>query len=268
LATPTRLSPDPSPAQTLVAAAASAVRRKILDGTLAIGERVPPERALMVELGVSRTVLREALASLDALGLIETRGTRGRFVAAAGASERSDKLVSAWLFHNGSRIDDFDDVRSLLEAQAVIRTPAEALPAIGARVHELVEEQRSATRRGDVLTAADLDSELHRAIVSGCPNPVLRSLVNVLIEHMQRATIAVYAFPGAAEKSLAEHVELAGALTRGDPEGAAVLVSAHHAGAARVVQDAVATARGGANPELRSGGLELTRPAADLVQRG
>jgi DNA-binding FadR family transcriptional regulator len=224
--------PRSIPKRGLVAAAASAVRRRILDGSFAIGDRLPPERVLMVELGVSRTVLREALASLDALGLIETRTTRGRFVAAAGSPERRDELVGAWLFHNGSETRDFDEVRSLLEAHAVRRTPLDVLPAIGARVRELLDEQRAATLRGDTLSAAELDAALHRAVVANCPNPVLHSLVNVLIDHMQRATIAVYALQSAVQQSLEEHRVLADALVRGDATLAARLVAEHHAGVA------------------------------------
>ena len=66
---------------TLVDAAIQAIRSTIASGELAAGARMPPERVLVEQLGVSRTVVREALSSLEALGLIETRGTRGRFVS-------------------------------------------------------------------------------------------------------------------------------------------------------------------------------------------
>ena len=77
----------------LVDSATEAIRSQIVLEKLAAGERLPPERVLVQELGVSRTVLREALSSLEALGLIETRGTRGRFVAQGGSSERSRTIV-------------------------------------------------------------------------------------------------------------------------------------------------------------------------------
>jgi len=76
---------------------------------------------LVEELGVSRTVVREALSSLEALGLIETRGTRGRFVTSGGSSERSRSIVSAWLHQHAPEILEVDEIRSVLEAQATPR---------------------------------------------------------------------------------------------------------------------------------------------------
>ena len=57
-----------------------ALRRAILRGELAAGDRLPPERALAVQLGVSRLTLRAALATLDAAGLVSVRHGSGYVV--------------------------------------------------------------------------------------------------------------------------------------------------------------------------------------------
>ena len=123
----------------LVDSATEAIRSQIVLEKLAAGERLPPERVLVQELGVSRTVLREALSSLEALGLIETRGTRGRFVAQGGSSERSRTIVSAWLHHHAREILEVDEIRSVLEAQAI--KDGSPAPAVSPR-------RRSFRRRG------------------------------------------------------------------------------------------------------------------------
>ena len=109
----------PTGAGSLVEAATEAISSQILHGELTAGDRLPTERELVEELGVSRTVLREALSSLEALGLLETRGTRGRFVAAGGSSERSRTLVGAWLHQHAREILEVDEIRSVLEAHAI-----------------------------------------------------------------------------------------------------------------------------------------------------
>src|SRR5512135_627319 len=57
-----------------------ALRRAILRGELAVGERLPPERELAAQFGVSRLTLRAALATLDAAGLISVRHGSGYVV--------------------------------------------------------------------------------------------------------------------------------------------------------------------------------------------
>src|ERR1700747_2522606 len=107
---------EPMRPGSLVDSATEAIRSQIVLEKLPAGERLPPERVLVQELGFSRTVLREALSSLEALGLIETRGTRGRFVAQGGSSERSRSIVSAWLHQHGREILAGGEIRSVLEA--------------------------------------------------------------------------------------------------------------------------------------------------------
>ena len=119
-----------TPRRSLVDAAAETLRRRIAEGDFGPSERLPPERVLTDELGVSRTVLREALSSLEALGLVEARGAAGRFVA-AGDPARSQSMVAAWLHQHA---------RELLESAAAYDDkhgwiPLQPVHASGACVH-------------------------------------------------------------------------------------------------------------------------------------
>ena len=141
----------------LVDGAMETIRSQILLEKLAAGERLPPERVLVEELGVSRTVLREALSSLEALGLIETRGTRGRVVAQGGSSERGRSIVSAWLHQHAREILEVDEIRSVLEAQA-IRSMSEWAAIDAAReAGAILARQESALERGESVVAAEGD---------------------------------------------------------------------------------------------------------------
>src|SRR4051794_8269347 len=59
---------------------------RIRDGRLQAGTKLPPEGAIMAELGVSRTVVREAISRLQAAGMVETRHGIGTFVLGHGDS--------------------------------------------------------------------------------------------------------------------------------------------------------------------------------------
>lgn len=217
----------------LVEAATEAISAQILHGELAAGDRLPTERALVEQLGVSRTVLREALSSLEALGLLETRGTRGRFVAAGGSSERSRTLVAAWLNQHVEEILEVDEIRSVLEAHA-IRSMSEwaAIEAAGMS-GAILQEQAEALERDDPVAAADGDAAFHRLLGSYTKNGALRALMDGLIDASRKGAYAVYSLPETAAGSLEQHGRIVAALATSDVETAARLAQEHMLDVAR-----------------------------------
>ena len=211
----------------LVEAATEAIRSRILREELPAGERLPPERVLVTELGVSRTVLREALSRLEALGLIETRGTRGRFVASGGSSQRSRTIVSAWLHQHAHEILEVDEIRSVLEAQA-IRSMSEWEAIDAARVAAgVVGQQQDALDRGEPVAAADGDAAFHRLLCSYTKNSTLRVLIDGLVDASRKAAYAVYSLPEAAQRSLEQHRQIVDALSTSDVRLASELARDH-----------------------------------------
>jgi DNA-binding FadR family transcriptional regulator len=217
----------------LVDGAIEALRSQILLEQLPAGGRLPPERVLVEQLNVSRTVLREALSSLEALGLIETRGTRGRFVAEGGSVERSRTIVSAWLHQHAREILEVDEIRSVLEAQA-IRSLSEWDAIDAAREGDkILARQGEALGRAESALAAELDAEFHRCLSSYTGNGTLRALIEGLVDASRKAAYAVYSLPDAARRSLEQHQGIVDALESSDVERAAELARDHMIDAAR-----------------------------------
>ena len=217
----------------LVEAAAEAISSQILHGRLAAGDRLPTERELAEQLGVSRTVLREALSSLEALGLLETRGTRGRWVAAGGSSERSRTLVGAWLHQHAREILEVDEIRSVLEAHA-IRSMSKWDAIDAAReAGASLRAQEEALDRGDAVAAAEGDAAFHRTLGSYTQNAALRALMDGLVDASRKGAFAVYSLPETAAGSLAQHRVIVEALADSDVEGAARLAQEHMLDVAR-----------------------------------
>ena len=81
----------------LVDEVADHIRTRLDEGVVGVGERLPSERDLVRELGISRAVLRESLSSLESLGYLEARVGQGRFVAdpESGPSQRLDRRLAA-----------------------------------------------------------------------------------------------------------------------------------------------------------------------------
>jgi GntR family transcriptional repressor for pyruvate dehydrogenase complex len=230
------VSAQPTPGRrdgSLVEAATEAISSQILHGELAVGDKLPTERELVGQLGVSRTVLREALSSLEALGLLETRGTRGRWVAAGGSSERSRTLVGAWLHQHAREILEVDEIRSVLEAHAIrSMSKWDAIDAAREAGRSL-RAQIEALERGDAVAAADGDAAFHGTLDSYTQNGALRALMQGLIDASRKGAYAAYSLPETAARSLEQHRLIVDALAASDVESAARLAQEHMLDVAR-----------------------------------
>jgi DNA-binding GntR family transcriptional regulator len=181
----------------------TAIRAAIVDGTLEPGERLV-DAELGEWLGVSRTPIREALARLDAAGLVETQP--GRFT-----------IVSPL------------DLRSVKDAQAVTATMHELAmrEAVPAMAPEHIASMRAANRRfaaalnaGDIDGAIGADDEFHRVAVDLCANGAVRAVLDQytpLLRRMERVRFASLS----GRSSVAQHDAIADLAETGDADSAA-----------------------------------------------
>ncbi len=212
--------------------AADTLRGQILDGTLPAGSRLPGERLLSEQLGISRTALRDALQTLEATGFVEVRGGRGRYVAEAPEAHGSVAAMG-WLFLHRNDLESLNEVRVLLEPPAVASIPSDLVDDIAARAKLVVDRQVQAVVGGQLHLAGQLDTDFHITLVSATPNKPLRELTEQLIGMARIHAPEVYKVPGVAAHSVAQHEEIVRALAAGDVDAAAELTRQHAAGAYR-----------------------------------
>ena len=98
-------------------AVASSLERRILEGSLKPGDRLPPERELAVELGVSRPSLREAIQKLASKGMVQSRQGGGTYVTDRLESSFFDPWQDMMGAHPNLR-EDMLEFRRMLEGQA------------------------------------------------------------------------------------------------------------------------------------------------------
>jgi GntR family transcriptional regulator, transcriptional repressor for pyruvate dehydrogenase complex len=216
-----------SPATAKREAAKQAVDRLrdlILQGEFSAGERLPPERVLARELGVSRSTLREAIRALVVMNVLVSRHGDGTYVSSlepdllAEPFELMVSLSDESLFH-------------LFEVRRVLETACAGLAAERISDEELVQFDRilehSEAARDDSEELLDRDVELHTAIVRATRNPLLiriMSGVGALALAGRRRTMSL---PGVADRSLADHARIVSALRRRSPETARAAMEAH-----------------------------------------
>jgi GntR family transcriptional regulator, transcriptional repressor for pyruvate dehydrogenase complex len=195
----------------------------ILSKRLKIGDRLPSERELGEQFGVSRAVIREAVRALVVKGVIEVRAGSGLRVAAVGPSTVSESMR---LFLLGGTIDfeKVHEVRALLETHlagmAAERAAPEDIDALCA-VHRRME---NAT--GDVEAAASDDLEFHRVIARATHNElylILMDSIGTSLIDIRRANLS----SGAVRVTLMQHALILDRITAHDPEGAREAMAAH-----------------------------------------
>ncbi len=170
-----------------------ALRRAILRGELAVGERLPPERELAAQFGVSRLTLRAALATLDAAGLISVRHGSG-YVVRDFVRDGGPDLLPGLAELAGERGDlppvaeDLLRVRRHL-AHAALERLVEQPPTAAAvnAVTAAIEAMAAAVEAnaGDhELARADMG--VLAAVLDATRSPVLRLCVNPVIAVVSR----------------------------------------------------------------------------------
>jgi GntR family transcriptional regulator, transcriptional repressor for pyruvate dehydrogenase complex len=196
----------------------------ILSHRLSVGDRLPSERELGEQFGVSRTVIREAVRALVAKGVIEVRSGSGLRVAAVDASNVHESMS---LFLRGGTLDyeKVHDVRRMLEVHIAGVAAERATEDDLARLTEACERMEHVI--ADVEEASLQDLEFHRAIARATHN----ELYLVLMDSIGQSLIDIRRENLGAGSSAAEtirlHRRILERIVAHDPSGAREAMSAH-----------------------------------------
>ena len=170
---------------------AAQIRTELSSGRLAVGNRLPSERALSEQFGVSRNTLREALRSLEHAGLIRLqKGARG----GAFISQHSDEAIATGLmdmYHVGTiQPAQLTEARIWLESVVVREACQRATAADVDMLNRNIDEAQEARRRGDFAGRAERHIEFHRMLARLTDNPimviVMNGVLDVLTHFVQR----------------------------------------------------------------------------------
>ena len=195
---------------------AKRLARTIREGRLLPGERLPSERRLCHELGVSRPVLREALRSLAAQGYLEIRHGSGSFVLDA-ATQLANVEPVAWFGENRKRVRDFYDARLVVERETAARASEHARPADLARLRTILVTADEVLARGQVGAAIGLDIDFHRAIAETAGNAFLCEMLEAIIDNDTDIRRVLHRLPGRPEAAHRGHVQVLAAIQSGEP---------------------------------------------------
>jgi len=221
----------------------------ILSSGLSPGERLPPERELCVRLGVSRTVVREALNLLEARGLVSIEHGRGAVVSGGDVRAVRDTLGLLLRVHPNT-LWELLEVRKVLEVEiaglAAERAGPEDVEAMRARIEKM--RATIETPEGYV----DADVEFHALLARSTRNGVLLTMLDPIVDLLRASRRVSASRPGNAERALLEHERILRRVEAGDAGGARQEMRAHIANTARDIEAALGEG-GPVAEELRRG---------------
>lgn len=210
------------PRNKIYQAVAKQLERHITD-QLKPGDLLPPERQLVQMLGVSRGSVRDAIRSLEIMGLLEPRQGVGTVVCTPGASP-ANPLADAFL-DKRELVAELIDVRKMIEPHLARRAARHATRDEIAEMEDVLARQQSKVSHGE--PAVEEDAEFHYNIALASNNSAILKLVDVLMDLLRETRQHSLQERGRQQKSLAGHRRILSALKRHDPVAAEQAMRRH-----------------------------------------
>lgn len=206
------------------------ISRMIREGSLKPGDRLPPERQLAEEFGVSRAAVREALSALGLMGLVEVRAGEGTYVRSVTEEGLVTPLAMLLTMERDEALGlELLEIRAALEAEG-------AYLAAQRRECEDLAAMEAALRRMEIAMADghlgdEADWQFHHAIAAASGNALLiqimRTLSDSMRESLQRYRERLLRIPSMERSLLEEHQGILEAIRDRDSELAHARMRTH-----------------------------------------
>ena len=177
------------------------------------GDVLPAERELAQKFGVSRSSVRDAIRSLELIGLLEPQQGRGTVVCEPTASAVAGPLT-AIITQKRKLVSELLDFRKIIEPPLAARAALHATPEQIAEVKQTVERQAEKVRKGEL--AIEEDNQFHYQIATAADNSIVFRILDVLMDMLRETRQRSLQTSGRPQKSLAGHRRILAALEQRD----------------------------------------------------
>ncbi|MBA1156856.1 FadR/GntR family transcriptional regulator [Microvirga mediterraneensis] len=197
------------------------LQRLILKGGLKAGQRLPSQRELAEQLGVSRPSVREALTVLETMGLVTVRVGSGMFVA------KPDARRPLWRYSDRCTPADVYEARLGLEGYAARLAAARVDEAAKERLRRCTDAMHEALRASDVISLAVSDTEFHDMIFEFSGNPVLAAMYRPVREMLVESQRLPMAQLERLSETVREHEAILEGIVGQNPDMAEAAMQSH-----------------------------------------
>jgi GntR family transcriptional regulator, transcriptional repressor for pyruvate dehydrogenase complex len=186
------------------------IRCRILE-KLRPGDKLPPERELAETLSVSRSSVRDAIRSLELLGLVDPRSGSGTLVCETSTDRVVNPLANS-LVRRRQWVIELLDFRKMLEPSLASRAAKRASLVEIAEMEQILVRQEERVRRGEIAT--DQDAEFHYSIAMASDNSVVLKVLDIVMDLLLETRERSLQVGGRPQKSLAGHRRILAAIKR------------------------------------------------------
>jgi len=200
------------------------LQQEILSGAVAPGARLPTERELAAQFGVSRASIREALSVLQSRGLIESRQGDGTIVSPTA----HDGLLLPLSEHQArsrSAIMNPLEVRYMFEPQTAYLAAERASDAEIAAMAACIQKQHAVVAAGG--SGIDEDTAFHFAVARASHNDLIMAIVAHINAALRETREWSLRARSGAQRSLQHHHNIVTAIARRDPQAAQEAMAIH-----------------------------------------
>jgi GntR family transcriptional repressor for pyruvate dehydrogenase complex len=211
------------------------IERRILDGQLQLGDKLPSERELAEKFNVSRTAVREAVRALGEKGLVQSYAGRGTFVTngASRAMRDSIGLLARIRHESAGQVVEDNGIESVVELREALEPQVAAYAARRATCEDVLVMQQAIDEMDEAIQMRRLDHyaradvKFHMALAQSTHNRLFPALMESLVHLLQeQMTLCIYV-PGAVELAQDEHKRILQAVKQGDDSAAKQAMRRH-----------------------------------------
>jgi|SRR5215470_13761543 len=188
------------------------------------GDKLPSERELAELLGVSRSSIRDAIRSLELVGMVEPRQGAGTIVKEVSAELLVNPLTNT-LKGQQQLVSELLDFRKMLEPPLAARAATHATEEDISEMEDILRRQDEKLRMGAL--AVEEDSEFHYNVAMASENSVVLKVLDVLMDLLRETREWSLQKEGRPQKSIAGHRRILAAIKRRDAEGAKSAMRRH-----------------------------------------
>jgi len=204
-------------------AVAAQIERLILK-KLKPGDKLPSERELTELLQVSRSSIRDAIRSMELMGLVEPRQGAGTIVCERPAASSINPFDDA-LKRRQELVSELLDFRKMLEPPLAARAATNVSPEEILEMEEILQRQEAKLSLGE--PAIEEDAEFHYSVALASGNSVVLKVLDLLMDLLRDTRQRSLQVPGRQQKSLAGHRRILAAIRRHDGEAAKSAMRRH-----------------------------------------
>lgn len=203
------------------------IKDMISDGTLKKGDKLPSERELVEKLKVSRTSIREALRSMENIGLVECRQGEGNFIRTNIENSLYEPLSIMFMLQD-SKSEEIVELRFAIEVETA-ELAARKINTEELNELKLIIDEMKATE--DENLSLTLDKKFHYKLAKSTHNILILNMMNAVSalvdSYIKDARIKIVTIKGNREILVSQHENIYKALAENNPEGAAKAMKVH-----------------------------------------